>query len=150
METGFGGRDPTEYLLDGMYKNVKMGSENIVSVLPKVRDRFMISEMTRFLEEYSAFSKDLENMMHERGIEPLPPGFLTKIGAKAGVSINTVIDTAPSRIAQMYISKTKNSIKRLERMREEVTGRCDAQVLGICENIIEKERINSMKMEAFL
>ncbi|MBQ2729995.1 MAG: hypothetical protein IJF69_04395 [Clostridia bacterium] len=150
MNTGTWGKDPTEYLLDGMYKSVKMGSENIVSVLAKVQDRFMISELTANLEAYSGYAKNLEAMMHERGIEPEPPGFLSKIGARAGMALNTVTDARPSRIAEIYMARTGNTVRRLEQMRDEVMGRCDAKVLSLCGEIIDKERLNSAKMEAFL
>lgn len=150
MESTFKERGATEYLLDGMYKNVKMASENIVCLMPKVKDRFMTTDMTRFLEEYSEFSKNIENMMHERGFEPKEPGFLSKMGAAAGVSFNTVIESSPSRIARVYIGKTQSSIKRLERLRDEAGGVCDSAALSVCRSIIEKERLNTQKMEAYL
>ena len=88
--------------------------------------------------------------MHGRGMEPEPPGFLSKMGAKAGITINTAIDSTVPRIAEICIGRAKNSARRLERMCSEVEGECDAHVMCVCKDLIEKERIGVEKMEAFL
>ncbi|MBE6587375.1 MAG: hypothetical protein E7647_03055 [Ruminococcaceae bacterium] len=144
------GKDPTEHLLCSMYRSVKMGSENIVSLLPKVEDKFLKSEMTSGLNGYMDFSKSIENMMHERGVEPSEPSALSKIGARAGAFINTVMNSSTSRVAKVCALEMRSSADRLESTCNEVSQSCDAHVVSICRKIIEKERQNSEKMEAFL
>ena len=42
-------KNETAELLDRMYKNVKMGTESIVTLMPKVKDEAMRTEMTKEL-----------------------------------------------------------------------------------------------------
>ena len=150
METVSRGKNATELLLSVMYRNVKMESENIVSLLPKVCDKFLAREMTNNLHSYMDLSRSIEDMMHERGMEPTPPGALSKIGARAGAFINTVMNSGTSHIARLCVSEARASAQRLERACEELSHRCDARVIGICRTVIEKERQNSEKMEVFI
>ncbi len=83
-------------------------------------------------------------------MEPSPPGALSKIGAKAGAFINTIMNSSPSHIARLCSSEMRASADRLETVCEEVSCGCDAHVCGVCREIIEKERQNSEKMEAFV
>ena len=61
--------DKTNILLSEMYRNVKTGSAGIVSVLPKVDDRFMIRELARDLERCESYTRSVGNMIHSRGGE---------------------------------------------------------------------------------
>lgn len=143
------GADKSAFLLDGMYKSVKIGSERLICALPRVQDRAMIRDVTESLERYSEFSGRLEEMMRRRGIEPAAPSFLSKIGARAGVCANTVIDSTPKNVARLCAGTARGSLARLERMRDEVPD-CDCAVMCICEDIIAREKINCQKMEAYL
>jgi len=142
--------DATGALLCRMYKSVKMESESIVSLMPKVKDRFLITELTASLEGNFAFAKDIEGMMHERGIEPTSPGILTKIGARAGIIANTLIDPSPSHIARLCMGEAEEGARRLERDMQSSSDTCDARMLGYCQRVIEKKRQNAERMEAFL
>ena len=69
-----------EKLLSEMYKNVKMGQENIASVIPKVDDKFMLRVLTARLEQFGAYSQKISDMMHEHGWEPKEPSTAAKLG----------------------------------------------------------------------
>lgn len=142
--------DATEYLLCGMYKNAKMGCENIVRLLPKVTDRFLKEELCAGFEKYSKSASEIERMMKERGIPREDPGKLAKIGAAAGIVFSVAVDPTSSGIARKYISDTKEGLRRLDRMCDEVMGDCDPRVVGYCTGMVEKERQSVAKMEAFL
>ena len=142
--------EATEYLLCGMYKNVKIGCENIVSLMPKVTDPFLKRELTQGFEGYSDCAAHLEDMMRERGLEPEEPGMISKIGAKAGIILSMALSPGSRSAARRYIIDTREGARRLDRMCEEVMGLCDARVLGYCNSLIEKERQSAAKMEAFL
>ena len=150
MDTVSKRKNPTEYLLCSMYKNVKIESENIVSLLPKVEDRFLAGEMTASLQGYMILSRSVEDMMLERGMEPFPPGVLSKIGARAGAFINTVMSAGTSKIARLCRGESRQSAQRLEHICEALSTKCDARVVGVCREIIEKERQNCERMEAFI
>lgn len=141
--------DPTKVLLEEMYKNVKMGCENIVGVIPKVNDKFMLSELTARLEQFSAYSEKISNMMHERGWTPEEPSIGVKLASKAGMAVNTMIDSTSSHIAEMYIKGSEMGIEKLEKASRAAEG-CDRAAAGLCKQIIEDERRGNRKLEEFL
>lgn len=150
MEKEIRYKDPNRYFLEGMYKNVKISSERTVSVLPKVENRAMISDMTASLMALSGFASKIEVMMHERGIEPSPPGFLSKIGAAAGMGLGTLVDRSEKNIARLCSAASLNNIKRLSAMCDDMAGRCDSAMTALCDDIVAGERINCERMEAYL
>lgn len=150
MEAVSKGQDATQLLLSVTYRNVKTECEGIVSLLPKVCDKFLAREMTNSLYSYMDLSRQVEDMMHERGMEPTPPGTLSKIGARAGAFINTVMNSGTSHIARLCIKESRWAAQRLERAFNALSHRCDARVAGVCREIIEKERQSCERMEAFI
>ena len=138
-----------EKLLSEMYKNVKMGQENIASVIPKVDDKFMLRVLTARLEQFSAYSQKISDMMHEHGWEPKEPSAAAKLGAKAGIAVNTLTDSTPSHIAEMFIKGSEMGITKLEDARRGTVD-CGESTIRLCDDIIENERRDRQKMEKFL
>lgn len=138
-----------EKLLSEMYKNVKMGQENIASVIPKVDDKFMLRVLTARLEQFGAYSQKISDMMHEHGWEPKEPSAAAKLGAKAGIAVNTLTDSTPSHIAEMFIKGSEMGITKLEDARRS-TADCSEGTIRLCDDIIENERRDRQKMEKFL
>ena len=54
-------------LLDGMYKNVRMGADSILELIPKVEDEKMRQELVCQLGHYEEFSNKLKNMLSTMG-----------------------------------------------------------------------------------
>ena len=52
-------KNETAELLDRMYKNVKMGEESIITLMPKVKDEKMRAEMTKELSQLEGFSSKI-------------------------------------------------------------------------------------------
>ena len=138
-----------EKLLSEMYKNVKMGQENIASVIPKVADKFMLRVLTARLEQFGAYSQKISDIMHEHGWEPKEPSAAAKLGAKAGIAVNTLTDSTPSHIAEMFIKGSKMGITKLEDARRS-TADCSEGTIRLCDDIIENERRDRQKMEKIL
>jgi hypothetical protein len=46
----------TKDFLDSLYKNVKMGADSIIDLMPKVKDDGLRAEMTAELEKYESFA----------------------------------------------------------------------------------------------
>lgn len=138
-----------EKLLSEMYKNVKMGQENIASVIPKVDDKFMLRVLTARLEQFGAYSQKISDMMHEHGWEPQEPSAAAKLGAKAGIAVNTLTDSTPSHIAEMFIKGSEMGITKLEDARRNTVD-CGESTIRLCDDIIENERCDRQKMEKFL
>ncbi len=116
-------------LLEEMYKNAKMGCENINGVLPKVSDRFMIGELTDQFEHYGNYVGRVSELMHQRSAQPKEPGVMAKLGAKTGIVVNTMIDSTSSHVADMVAKGTRmDSGANSGAMPERVRRACDRTV----------------------
>ena len=93
----------TEALLSELYKNIKMGSDSITNLMSKVSGRELRAEMTAELNRYEEFASEIAKELYETGETPREDGFLTKLGAKMGMAMNTMMDDSDSHIAQMMI-----------------------------------------------
>ena len=142
--------DKTNILLSEMYRNVKTGSAGIVSVLPKVDDRFMIRELARDLERCESYTRSVGDMIHSRGGELRELPASARLRLRAGIAFNSAVDSSDKNLAGIYITGAKSSVQRLERARREAEVCCDANVLRLCSDIIESERMSISKMEEFL
>lgn len=93
----------TAALLDRMYKNVKMGADSIINLMPKVNDGALREEMTAELSRLEDFAKQITDMSIAQGEKPREENIVTRLSAKMGMSMNTMIDSTSSHIAQMMM-----------------------------------------------
>ena len=144
-------KQATAELLDNIYKNVKMGTDSITTVLPKVSDDFMKREMTAQLENYSGFAARAAALLQEYGVEAEEEAITKKLSAKFGIAVNTMIDGSPSHIAEMMI---KGSEMGIENMEKQITAGkmlgCDQTAVTLAEDIIAFEKECTQKMKPYL
>ena len=69
-------------LLKGIYKNAKMGSEALLSLLPKVADSDLRRDLTSQLDGYEGYSKRAEQYLCECGGEAQDAGLWQKMTTK--------------------------------------------------------------------
>ena len=55
---------PAEELLSEIHRNLVMGSENLCSVVPRIRNRHLLKEVTSQLEQYAAYTRTTAAMIH--------------------------------------------------------------------------------------
>ena len=65
-------------LLEAMYKNVRMGADSIIDIMPKVADKALRAELTSELERYEEFSKEIEQYILNTGKEAKDQGILER------------------------------------------------------------------------
>lgn len=93
----------TENLLQAVYKNVKMASDSILNLMPKVQDAKLKSDMTVQLSVYEAFASRAAKLLGEAGAKPEEEGTVTKMAAKWGMMMNTMRDSTSSHLAEMLV-----------------------------------------------
>ena len=103
METAQKEKMTTQGLYQEIYKGCKMGAESIVNLLPKVDDEKLRSELTAQLDRYEEFSSRARTGLFDMDKTPKEEGAATRLSAKVGVMMNTMIDNTSSHIAQMII-----------------------------------------------
>lgn len=138
-------------MLNEMYKNVKMGADSIVNVMPKVSDKEMRTELTAQLERYSGYAHEIEDIMAKSGEAPEEEGVVTKISSKLGIKMNTMIDSTSTHIAEMMIEGATMGVTNMTRLlREFENTACPEKVISLARDIIKYEESTIETMKNFL
>jgi len=140
----------TGELLGHMYRNVQMGTESLCDVLPKITDKFLVSNVTSQLERYSDYTARTAAELRKRSIRPQELSAMKKTMAKAGIAMNTLVNSSDRHIAQMIEKGTRMGVDDLEgqmiRLNREG---CDMEVTALCREIVAFEREEADKIKDF-
>ncbi len=138
-------------LLEALYKNVRMGADSIIDIMPKVGDEKMRSELTSELERYEEFSSEIENAILDLGEEAKDQGVLAKLGTKMSVAMNTMMDSTTSHIAEMMIQGgTMGITDATKLLRDYENTSCAKIALDLARSIIKYEEETVERLKAFL
>lgn len=141
----------TAGLLDKMYKNVKMGSDSIINLMPKVTDEKMRQEFTAQLDKYNYFAKKIGTMLNDEGEKPKEENIMTRLSAKVGVGMNTMLDSTPSHLAQMMMEGYTMGITEMTRdIRDFENTKTSEASLKLAREIVSFEEESYEKMKNFL
>ena len=105
-----------EFFLGEIYKTVKMGAESIINLLPSVKDDSMRSIMTLQLDGYEKYAARAATALEERCCEAREENLFTRVSAKMGMAINTMIDSTASHIAEMMIEGSNMGITDMTKL----------------------------------
>ncbi|MBE6541298.1 MAG: hypothetical protein E7672_02495 [Ruminococcaceae bacterium] len=131
----------TVELLSEMYRNVTMGSENLASVVPMIKNKNLLTNVTAQMEKYEDFTKRTEKLMNARAVKPKEPSLMKIIMSRGGIAINTALDSSDGHIAEMIVKGTKTGVKDLESTFEQMKKRgVDSDAAELCGEIIGFER----------
>jgi len=106
-------KNETVQLLDEIYKNVTMGSETILDILPKVKSENLRRDMTVQLEGYEKFAARAAALLSEKSIEPKEEPLTKKLSSKLGIAVNTLTDSSAPHLADMMIKGADAGAKTL-------------------------------------
>ena len=143
----------TAELLQRLYKNLKMGSDSIVALLPKVKeeDAAFKSDLTLQLDGYEKYANRINALLREDG-EPAEQDTLwNKMTAKVGTTMSTLMDTSLSHLADMVIQgSTMGMNDAIKLMREFENTNASEGSLSLCRDIVGFEEQNIERMKAYL
>ena len=138
----------TAEVLTAVYKNVKMASDSILDLMPKVRDERLKSEMTVQLSVLEAFASRAAKHLAEEGVKPEEEGFLTKISAKWGAMMNTMRDSTTAHLAEMMIEgATMGANDMMRELREAENSTVSESALRLVRDVcaFEEKMVQDMK-----
>ena len=141
----------TKGFLDSLYKNVKMGADSIIDLMPKVKDSGMREEMTSELEHYEKFAKDIRKILFDMGEEPKEESFMAKAMTKMGITLNTMMDDTTSHIADMMIQGATMGVTDTTKLvREHENTACSEAALALARETIRYEEESIERLKKFL
>jgi len=151
METLTKANNSTAALLDRMYKNVKMGADSIINLMPKVQDERLRTEMTTELSELEKYSEQISKMLSDEGAEAKEENIVSRMSAKMGMAMNTMIDSTTSHIAEMMMEGYTMGITDMTKdIREYENTKASEASLKLAREIVSFHERSFDKMKSFL
>ena len=138
----------TKDLYQEIYKGCKMGAESLVNLLPKVTDDGLRNEITAELERYEEYAAKAREELFDLDTSPKEENAFTKMSAKMGVMMNTMLDATSSHIAQMIIEGCSMGITELLKVVHAYGIKDDAEQLA--RDVISFEESCSENMKKYL
>lgn len=144
-------RNCTEELLEELYKNVGMGTDSLLNVIPKVKNTELSAELTSQLDKYGGYSEQIGNMLEQCGGEAKEKNIMAKMSAKLGVEMSTLTDPTDAHIAQMVIEGTTMGITDTIRLvRGYENSNCTEGALSLARSVVSYQEQAVEKMKSFL
>lgn len=141
----------TEEFLKELYKNIKMGSDSIINLMPKVSGGELRDEMTAELNRYEDFAKQIADQLYDEGETPTEENIMTKMMSKVGMAMNTMMDSTDSHIAQMMIEgATMGVTENTKLLRKYENKGCSEKSMSIAKETIKFMEDTVERMKAYL
>ncbi len=144
-------RNKNAEFLQDIYSNVKMGSDSIINLLPKIKDDDMKTMMTSQLNQYEKYAQNVKDKLVAQGIQPKEVNPVSKLGAKIGMEMKSMQDSTTSHMAEMMVQgSTMDVTDLLQKVRAyESYPECRDSV-RLAKEIVDFEERNIEKMKKFL
>ncbi len=138
-------------VLDAIFKNVKMASDSILNLMPKVQNQQLKSDLTVQLSTYEAFASRAAKQLGKEGIKPQEEGWMTRMGAKWGTMMNTMKDSTTSHLVEMVIEGTTMGVNdMMEQMRICKRTEVSDEVRHLAQDVLDYEEKVLRDMKEYL
>ena len=138
-------------LAAAIYKNVKMGSDLLVTMMPKIEDQQLKAAVTEQLASYEKYASKVKSLIAKSGDEPKEESLFSKWMAKMGIQMNTIADSTTSHLAEMMIQGSTMNVTDLLRKiheAEKVDDHCGE--ITLAREIVAFEEKNIDKLKQYL
>lgn len=105
-----------EYFLGEIYKSSKMGADAIISLLPHIKEDGLRSVVTMQLDGYEKYAARAAAALEARGLAAKQENLVTRLSSRAGIAINTLLDSTLSHIAELLIEGSNMTITEMTRL----------------------------------
>ncbi len=138
-------------LAEEMYKNVTMGTDSYLHMLPHVGDSRIQTDITAAMCYYEKLTGKLKTIIDDAGLEPKEGSMMAKMSARAGITMNTMMDKTDSHIAQMLIEGATMSVTTAQKLCNHAEGKPDCNELReLCADWAKFEQNHIEALKKFL
>ena len=138
-------------VLDAIFKNVKMASDSILNLMPKVQSQQLKSDLTVQLSTYEAFASRAAKQLGKEGIKPQEENWMTRMGAKWGTMMNTMKDSTTSHLVEMVIEGTTMGVNdMMEQLRVCKHAEVSDSVRHLAQDVLDYEEKVLRDMKEYL
>ena len=144
-------KSPVVTAAEQLYKNVSMGNDAILHLLPRVSDGRIKTNMTAALCYYEKLSAKLRDLLAAHGEEAKEEGMMAKMGARMGIVMNTAMDATDSHIAQMLIEGSTMSVTENTKLVHDFENTPDCtEVVSLARSLVEFEERHIEALKQYL
>ena len=137
-----------EKMAEELYKNLSMGCDAYMDMLPRVKDNRLKTDITAAMCYYEKTIGKIKQYLLDHGAEPAERGMMAKMASKAGIVMNTAMDESVSHITEMLIEGATMSITTAEKLANHAEGKdgCD-ELVDYCRDWakFEQNHIDALK-----
>ncbi len=138
-------------MLEQLYKNVKMGSDSIVKLLPKVSDGNFKTDLTDQLNGYESLATKAKKRLKEMGAEAKEENPMIKLWSSIGMAMSTLTDSTDSHIAQMVAEgSTMGVTDGIKLLRDYENTNVSESALKLVREVIEFEEKNLERAKSYI
>ncbi len=142
---------PAREMAEEMYKNITMGTDSYLHMLPHVGDSRIQTDMTGALCYYENLTGKVKAILENADLEPREGGMMAKMSARAGIAMNTMMDKTDSHIAEMLIEGCTMSVTTAQKLLNHYEDKPDcAELCRLCREWSEFEEGHIEKLKKFL
>ena len=146
-------KNATVELLERLHKNLSMGADSILALLPKIGQEStdFKSDLSVLLDSYERFTKRINALLQESGEKTASDSLWNRMTAKVGVAMATLSNTSPSHLAGMVIEgSTMNRNESIKLLREFENTAASEAALALVRDIIGFEERNIEHLKGYL
>lgn len=142
---------PAVEMATELYKNITMGTDAIIHLLPKVEDNGMKTSMTAAMCYYEKTAGKVKEFLKTHGAEAKEEPLMTRMASRMGIAMNTALDATSSHIAQMLIEGSTMAITEATRLCHRFDNQQSCkELVEIAKDLAEFEQSHIEKLKAFL
>ena len=137
-----------EKLAKELYKNLSMGCDAYLDMLPHVEDNRLKTDITAAMCYYEKTIGKIKQYLLDHGADPEERGMMAKMATKAGIAMNTAMDGSNSHITEMLIEGATMSITTAEKLANHAEDKPDcAELVEYCRDWakFEQNHIDALK-----
>ena len=137
-----------EKLAKELYKNLSMGCDAYLDMLPRVEDNRIKTDITAAMCYYEKITGKIKQYLLDHGVQPEERGMMAKMASKAGIAMNTAMDHTNSHLAEMLIEGATMSVTTAEKLANHAQGKPDcAELAEYCRDWakFEQNHIDALK-----
>ena len=140
-----------EYFFGEIYKNAKMGADSIIHLLPHIKDDGLRSVVTMQLDGYEKYAARAAEALTARGCTAKEENLMTRLSARMGVAINTMMDSTSSHIAEMMIEGSNMGITDMTKLLNDHETRSDSKdAVRLAHEVVRFEEHNLEMLKRYL
>ena len=138
-------------MLEQLYKNVKMGSDSIVKLLPKVSDGKFKTDITDQLNGYESIAAKIKSRLGALGAEAKEENAMVKLWSNIGISVNAMMDSTDSHLAQIIAEgSTMGITDSIKLLRDYENTDVSEEALALTREVIKFEENNLERAKSYI